>query len=73
MVSVWTAFSQVGKSKICYAPTIYNELLEDALIFFMVEKVDKDCILQQNNAAVHVSKQPPYNQDFDPMENFCET
>ena len=35
---------------------MYNEMLEDALISFMEEKMDKDCIFKQNNTYIYVSK-----------------
>ena len=62
-VMVWAAFSALAKLKICFVPTkmnsaMSNELLEDALPSFMNEKIDEDCIFQQDNAAAfHVSKQ----------------
>ena len=59
---VWAAFSAVSKSKICFVPTkgnntINNELLEGALLSFVDEKKYADCIFQQDNAVVYVSKQ----------------
>ena len=60
-VMVWTAFSAVGKSKIFFIPTkmsstVYNELLDDALLSFMGEKMDEDYI--------HNWSLQPFSQDY---------
>lgn len=59
---VWGAFSYYFKLPICFITTkmdskLYLELLEDVLIEKLDEFADEEFIFQQDNAAIHVSKQ----------------
>ena len=59
---VWAEFSAQGKTPILKVKgrmnsTAYIEMIEDVLIDFTDQNMDGDFIFQQDNAAIHVSRQ----------------
>lgn len=88
-VMVWGAFYYGGKLPICFITTRmnskdYTEVLEDVLLTFLDEHSDEEFIFQQDNAAIHASREttrwfaernieimswPPCSPDCNPIEN----
>lgn len=86
---VWGAFGYRGKSPICFVThkmdsKLYCELLDNVLIDFAEDLWDSDWIFQQDNAAIHVSREtklflstknintlewPAVSPDLNPIEN----
>ena len=60
-VMVWGGFSYYGKLQLCFISSkmnseTYVEMLEDVLINYLEENMDKDMTFQQDNASIHVSR-----------------